>query len=528
MPIASIEADRLEPDGARGRPDQNAPLIDVDRLERRYRLVYPLKIFLENARQVVVASAAVLVVGAVVYFLQYAVSSTNEKAPIEIQVFLVTALSSLVVVGYIALWGLTVRNFWKLGSLLTLVLALVLGWSLYEAGMDVASPATEVTTRLMAAAPMSAVLLLAAIALTAAYYVHVIWALLEAAFGVALVAPSDRVIMRDRPPREVSRPGFFSRFWAFPPLFKFARTSLWRYAAIIMLSLASALLFSVAALLPLIMKGPIEDIPDLVEKCPTELNCLLPKVATLLDFFFFPFAGLLVCLVVGWLAQRLLRRLLRFSLETLQEIDPRPPVLFLRAFRDDQVPLRAPKIALFGRLLEIGRRSNSLDQLLLEEATPSGPVVGLGSPTDKRPPYGAARGYFTGETWQEAVANLAASSVFIVICIDDTAGVWWEVEQLVHRHLDKTLFLIHPRYTGEAENRLILARIAQHLRAGQEAGMLLAAGQTERGSEARRVIGFFRNQGGSLCILQSSTFSRFAYLMALRRFIRQRLPGVCE
>lgn len=386
MPIASIEADRLEPDGPRGRPNQNAPLIDVDRLERRYRLVYPLKIFLENARQVVVASATVLIVGATMYFLQYAVSSTNEKAPIEIQVFLVTALSSLVVVGYIALWGLTVRNFWKLGSLLTLILALVLGWSLYETGTDVASPTIEVTTRLMAAAPMSAVLLLTAIALTGAYYAHVIWALLEAAFGVALVAPLDRVIIRDRPPREVSRPGIFSRFWAFPPLFKFARTSFWRYAAIIMLSLTSALLFSVAALLPVIMKGPIEDIPDLVEKCPTEVNCLQPKVATLLDFFFFPFAGLLVCLVVGWLAQRLLRRLLRFSLETLQEIDPRPPVLFLRAFRDDQVPLRAPKIALFGRLLEIGRRSNSLDQLLLEEATPSGPVVGLGSPTDKRPP----------------------------------------------------------------------------------------------------------------------------------------------
>ena len=106
------------------RPEVNR--IDIDRLERRYRLVYPLNIFLENARQVVVVSAVGLVVGAAVYFLHYALSSAD-KAPIEIQVFLVTAFACAVVVGYISLWALTVRNFWKLGALLTLVLALALG-----------------------------------------------------------------------------------------------------------------------------------------------------------------------------------------------------------------------------------------------------------------------------------------------------------------------------------------------------------------------------------------------------------------
>jgi hypothetical protein len=214
--------------------------------------------------------------------------------------------------------------------------------------------------------------------------------------------------------------------------------------------------------------------------------------------------------------------LLRFSLEVLQEADTRPPVLFLRAFRDDQVPLRAPKIALFGLVLEIGRRSNSLDQLLLDEATPYGPVVGLGSPTDKRPPYGAARGYFTPETWQDAVSQLAASSAFIVICIDATAGVWWEVEQLVGRHLGKTLFLIHPRYAGPAENAAILARLSPYFGDNQEAEALRAASAVVAGQPGvAPVVGFFRAQDGSLTLLQTSTFSRFAYLLALRAFIRQ-------
>jgi hypothetical protein len=49
--------------------------LDVDRLERRYRLVYlPAHIFLENARQVVDVSAVGLVIGATVYALHYALS----------------------------------------------------------------------------------------------------------------------------------------------------------------------------------------------------------------------------------------------------------------------------------------------------------------------------------------------------------------------------------------------------------------------------------------------------------------------
>ena len=54
--------------------DLKVSRLDVDRLERNYRLVYPLHIFLENARQVVVASAVGLVIGAAVYFLRHILS----------------------------------------------------------------------------------------------------------------------------------------------------------------------------------------------------------------------------------------------------------------------------------------------------------------------------------------------------------------------------------------------------------------------------------------------------------------------
>ena len=508
------------PLAANGLRERN--IVDVDRLERCYRLAHPLHVFLENARQVVIVSAVRLTIAALVIFLRYSLSPAD-KAPIEISVFLVTAFASVVAAGYITFWDLTVRNFWKFGGLLTLVLALYLAWLVYDTGAEIVSPFADMLTRLTTTAPLNAVLLLTVIALIGAYYAHLTWALLEAAFALTRVDAPDRNGLRDRPSRKVSRMGFFSRFWGFPPLYRFARGKPLRYRSIVVLSLFCAFCFSIVAVLPLTLNASINQIPLIGKRCGADDGCLATQTVQLSYGFFFLLAFLVLCVVVGWVGQRLLRRLLRFSLEALQEADSRPPVLFLRAFRDDQVPLRAPRIALFGRLLEIGRRSNSLDQLLLDEATPYGPVVGLGSPTDKRPPYGAARGYFAPETWQDAVSQLAASSAFIVICIDDTAGVWWEIEQLAGRHFAKTLFLIHPRYASASENAHILNRISQSLRERLNGDALQACADVREDSSATAVIGFFGDRDGKLSVLRSSTFSRFAYLMTLRSFMRREI-----
>src|SRR5262249_34576646 len=147
----------------------------------------------------------------------------------------------------------------------------------------------------------------------------------------------------------------------------------------------------------------------------------------------------------GWLVQSGLRRLARLSLERLQRADTRSPVLFLRAFRDDQVALSRSTLGMYGSLFELGRRLKSLDAILLEEGTPYGPVVGLGNPQDKHPPYGAARAYLDNMTWKESVADLAGNSAAIVICVDDTESIWWEAQHLAEMgYLKKTLFFFHP------------------------------------------------------------------------------------
>ena len=81
-----------------------------------------------------------------------------------------------------------------------------------------------------------------------------------------------------------------------------------------------------------------------------------------------------------------------------------------------------------------------------------------------------------------------------MICIDDTDGVWWEVEQLVGRHLGKMLSLIHPRYASATENALILGRLSRYF-----GGKALQAASPPIGGQSRLapVIGFFRDQSGS-------------------------------
>jgi hypothetical protein len=121
-----------------------------------------------------------------------------------------------------------------------------------------------------------------------------------------------------------------------------------------------------------------------------------------------------LCLAAGaglrWLAQRSAR----VSLETLSQIDRRPAVLFLRSFNDDQIDLALPRRPPYRRLLALGEAAPRLDHLLIEEATPVGPVVAIGLP-GRPAPFGAARSYFEEDEWKAAVARLAAAAKAIIV-----------------------------------------------------------------------------------------------------------------
>ena len=212
------------------------------------------------------------------------------------------------------------------------------------------------------------------------------------------------------------------------------------------------------------------------------------------------------------------RRSVRLSISDLLRTDRRPPVLFLRAFKDDQVPLRSGRQPLLLWLLGLGRIPTSLDQILLEEGTPHGPVVALGNPNDPLPPFGAARGYFTHVDWQGAVEKLAADASAIVICVDDSEGVWWEVDLVARRgYLGKTCFFLHPRYRAMDANREIVARLVERLGLGQHQSAQL------QGASRPPAMLFFLAANNNLCVGRKLQFTRMASILGVRWFLRSKL-----
>jgi hypothetical protein len=233
-----------------------------------------------------------------------------------------------------------------------------------------------------------------------------------------------------------------------------------------------------------------------------------------------PYLALLMFRAAGGRSLRASRRYLRVSLEQAQATDPRPPVLFLRSFRDDAVALPPPKAGIAFRLYNFAERNKSLDELLLEEGTSLGPVVALGNPTDAVPPYGAARAYFQHSDWQTMVTRLMADAVAIVICVDDTESLWWEIKFVVEQqYLNKTLFLLHPKYDSDKAAPAVVKDFEK----------ILGLTVTDKLNATRgQFIGLWSDQAAHFQVGLASYFSRAHYLLMLRWFLRSKMEEVCS
>jgi hypothetical protein len=211
------------------------------------------------------------------------------------------------------------------------------------------------------------------------------------------------------------------------------------------------------------------------------------------------------------------RRFARVSVENLSRLDKRTPILFLRSFHDDQVKLDRPKQNLFTRLVTMGAPPPTLDAVLLEECTPLGPVVAIGVPGSP-PPFGAARTYADDQEWQNVVANLAQDSRLIVIVVDDTPGVDWELRHIEGSGLSaKTLYLLPPRLAPPAEAGRILGRELLH------SSNLNGSDGASNLSDwlAAPCIGWHQTPDGKVVIFTSARPTRDSYVCALRLVRRQ-------
>jgi len=160
-----------------------------------------------------------------------------------------------------------------------------------------------------------------------------------------------------------------------------------------------------------------------------------------------------VLLGVAYILRTRALRYVQTSLGLAQRRDPRPPVLFLRPFVMDTIPLASRPFSLLDRIYNVPVLSSTLDAVVLDEGSERGPVVAVGDPRDPPPAYGASRGYFEHHAWQDAVARLAAEAQVIVLVMGRSEGVVWEMNLVVGAgHLNKTLFVMPPDATDDDRN----------------------------------------------------------------------------
>jgi hypothetical protein len=174
-----------------------------------------------------------------------------------------------------------------------------------------------------------------------------------------------------------------------------------------------------------------------------------------------PLGITVICLV---LANRLRHFSRQHFIQRLAEL-PLSPVgstLFLRAFRDDQMSIRRANRNLFSSVFDLGRVPTTLDELMLEHVDGRGDLIAIGNPQDRkgaarRSPWGAQRLYVDDAHWQETVTTLARDADRIVLCVDASDGVRWEISHVLREgHANKTLFFLNPSIDVQTRTRLLM------------------------------------------------------------------------
>ncbi len=132
-------------------------------------------------------------------------------------------------------------------------------------------------------------------------------------------------------------------------------------------------------------------------------------------------------------------------------VEDRP--VFLRSFRDDSVALASARsMSPLPLPIDLPR---SLDEIILARLPQT---VAIGRPDETAAPFGVPRLYLASSQWQAEMAQILERSSLVLVCLDETPGVEWEITEILHRgNAYKAKFLMHPALPDDAKEKLIAA-----------------------------------------------------------------------
>jgi hypothetical protein len=153
----------------------------------------------------------------------------------------------------------------------------------------------------------------------------------------------------------------------------------------------------------------------------------------------------ILLLIAGATLSRLARMWARTSATRVRQRDRRRPILYLRSFDDDRLPLpalltaRRPFLELF-----LARGSDPFEEAVAWELAPFGPIIAVGRPGRPTASLGAARDLLPAADWQAGVAQFIDDARAVVVIIGKTEGLAWEIEQTARNYLHRVVFVFPP------------------------------------------------------------------------------------
>ncbi len=192
-------------------------------------------------------------------------------------------------------------------------------------------------------------------------------------------------------------------------------------------------------------------------------------------------------------------------------------ILYLRPFFVDRVVVPKPRLPFFSRFLTLRPFPLRLEDELFDVADGFLPLVAIGDPKGERlAGRGQAHREFLADAdWQMVVLDRLRKAEHVVVVIQETEGVAWELTQIIDGGFaGKTLFLFDPAARDPAVWARLAALIATRFaRAGLVAKTFAFAG---------RPLGLFF-QDGQLVEIHNDNWSATSYRTAFSWFLMQRV-----
>ena len=147
--------------------------------------------------------------------------------------------------------------------------------------------------------------------------------------------------------------------------------------------------------------------------------------------------------------------------------DPRPPIVLLRSFRDEDTSIQRSldRQVLVGLFEKIPER---LDELLEQSLHPYGPVIAIGRPKEALPSLGAAREYVLDADWKSFVETRLREAGLVVGILGDTDGFVWEMGAVFRLSMREKLILVVPQMLSSRQRFGRWKRVVKALDAGFE------------------------------------------------------------